>query len=64
MRDWEFDFRVCFGIDFRNGEDKCGLEDNVYTVCDSEVVSTGCYHAALVSFTSHRFMGSFSAIAT
>lgn len=27
---------------------KSGLEDNVYTLCDSEVVSTDCHHASVV----------------
>lgn len=46
------------------GEDRCGVEDNVYTLCDSEVVSPGCYNASLVSNSTYRTVGSFSAVAT
>lgn len=44
--------------------DRCWLEDNVYTVRDSEVVSTGCYHASMVSDSTDWTMGSFSAVAS
>ena len=38
-------------------------EDNVYTVCDSEVVSPGCYNAALVGYSVNWSLGAFSASA-
>lgn len=34
----------------------------MYTLCDSEVVSPGCYDASLVSHPTNRTMGSLSAI--
>ena len=40
-----------------------GLEDNVYTVCDSEVVSPGCYNATLVGYSINWFVGTFPASA-
>lgn len=46
-----------------HGEDRRQLVDNVYTVCDSEVVTPGCDYAALVGDSTDRAMGSFSAVA-
>ena len=40
-----------------------GLEDNVYTVCYSEVVSPGCHDATLVGYSVNWFVGTFSASA-
>ena len=49
---------------FRHGEDRRGLEDNVYTVRHSEVVSTGCYHASVVSNSTDWPLGVISAVAS
>lgn len=57
-------FRIGTLLDFYHGEDRRGLADNVYTLCHSEVVSPGRDYAALVGFTAHRSMGSFSDVAT
>lgn len=46
-----------------HGGDRRQLVDNVYTVCDSEVVAPGCDYAALVGDSTDRSMGSFSAVA-
>lgn len=37
--------------------------DNVYTVCDSGVVTPGRHYAALVGDSTDRSMGSLSAVA-
>ena len=41
-----------------------GFGDNVYTLRDSEVVSTGCYNASLVSYSADWTLGALSASAT
>lgn len=48
----------------RDGEDRRGLEDNVYTLCYPEVVSPGRYDATLVGHSSHRTLASLSAPTT
>lgn len=51
-------------VRIRDGEDRRMLEDNVYTLCNSEVVSPGRYNASLVSYSINRTMGSLSASTT
>lgn len=46
-----------------DGEDRCGLGDNVYTVRYSEVVSEGCYHVAVVSDSADWAMGIITGVA-
>lgn len=41
-----------------------GLEDNVYTLRDSEVVETNCYHASMVSDSTYWTMGTVSVAAS
>lgn len=41
-----------------------GLEDNVYTLCDSKVVETNCYHASMVSDSTYWTMGTVSVVAS
>lgn len=41
-----------------------GLEDNVYTLRDSEVVETNCYHASMVSDSTYWTMGTVSVVAS
>lgn len=40
------------------------IADNVYTLCDSEVVSKDRNNAALVGFAAHRTVGSFTDVAS
>ena len=47
-----------------DGEDRRGLEDNVYTVRDSEVVAKDCYHVAMVSDSTHWSVAPVPALAS
>lgn len=39
-----------------------GFLGDVYTVCNPEVVSTGWYHASLVSYPDDWIVGAFAAV--
>lgn len=37
-----------------NTNSRCFVKDNVYTVCDSEVVAANCYHVTVVGDSTYR----------